>query len=82
MSLRRTLLATTAIAASALLLAGCSAGGGAGDDTVRIGVVGAGDPYWATYEQAAEDAGIDVEIVDFTDYNQLNPAKLSSLHDL
>ena len=82
MSLRRTLLATTAIAASALLLAGCSAGGGAGDDTVRIGVVGAGDPYWATYEQAAEDAGIDVEIVDFTDYNQLNPALTEGEIDL
>ncbi|NQX15699.1 MetQ/NlpA family ABC transporter substrate-binding protein [Rathayibacter sp. VKM Ac-2857] len=82
MSLRRTLLATTAIAASALLLAGCSSAAGAGDDTVRIGVVGAGDPYWATYEQAAEDAGIDVEIVDFTDYNQLNPALTEGEIDL
>ncbi|ROP56755.1 MULTISPECIES: MetQ/NlpA family ABC transporter substrate-binding protein [unclassified Rathayibacter] len=82
MSLRRTLLATTAIAASALLLAGCSSAAGASDDTVRIGVVGAGDPYWATYEQAAEDAGIDVEIVDFTDYNQLNPALTEGEIDL
>jgi D-methionine transport system substrate-binding protein len=82
MSLRRTLLATTAITASALFLAGCSAAGGEGDDTVRIGVVGAGDPYWATYEQAAEDAGIDVEIVDFTDYNQLNPALTEGEIDL
>ncbi|NQX05427.1 methionine ABC transporter substrate-binding protein [Rathayibacter sp. VKM Ac-2856] len=82
MSLRSTLLATTAITASALLLAGCSAAGGADDDTVRIGVVGASDPYWATYEQAAEDAGIDVEIVDFTDYNQLNPALTEGEIDL
>ncbi|QHF23093.1 methionine ABC transporter substrate-binding protein [Rathayibacter sp. VKM Ac-2804] len=82
MSLRRTLLATTAITASALFLAGCSAAGGEGDDTVRIGVVGASDPYWATYEQAAEDAGIDVEIVDFTDYNQLNPALTEGEIDL
>lgn len=74
MSLRSTLLATTAISASALLLAGCSASAAGSDDTVRIGVVGASDPYWATYEKAAEDAGIDVEIVDFTDYNQPNPA--------
>ena len=43
-------------------------------ETVRIGVVGASDPYWATYEQAAEDEGIDVEVVDFADYNQPNPA--------
>jgi len=82
MSLRSTLLATTAITASALLLAGCSGAGGADDDTVRIGVVGASDPYWATYEQAAEDAGIDVEIVDFTDYNQLNPALTEGEIDL
>ena len=42
--------------------------------TVRIGVVGASDPYWATFEQAAEDEGIDVEILNFDDYNQPNPA--------
>lgn len=47
---------------------------GADDKTWRIGVVGASDPYWAEYEQAAQDAGIDVEIVDFTDYAQPNPA--------
>ncbi|OOB92179.1 MetQ/NlpA family ABC transporter substrate-binding protein [Rathayibacter sp. VKM Ac-2630] len=73
MSLRTKLLATTAITASALALAGCSASAGE-SDTVRIGVVGASDPYWATYEEAAADAGIDVEIVDFSDYNQPNPA--------
>jgi len=81
MSLRTKLLATTAITASALLLAGCSSAGG-GDDTVRIGVVGASDPYWATYEQAAADAGIDVEIVDFSDYNQPNPALTEGEIDL
>ena len=43
-------------------------------EVVRIGVVGASDPYWATYEKAAEAEGIDVEIVNFDDYNQPNPA--------
>jgi D-methionine transport system substrate-binding protein len=82
MPLRTRLLATSAIAASAaLLLAGCSGAGG-DDDTVRIGVVGASDPYWATYEQAAADAGIDVEIVDFSDYNQPNPALTEDEIDL
>lgn len=51
-------------------------------ETVRIGVVGASDPYWATYEQAAEDEGIDVEIVDFADYNQPNPAVAEGELDL
>ncbi|WKK72490.1 MetQ/NlpA family ABC transporter substrate-binding protein [Rathayibacter oskolensis] len=82
MSLRSTLLATTAITASALLLAGCSSAASGDDDTVRIGVVGASDPYWATYEKAAEDEGIDVEIVDFTDYNQPNPALTEGEIDL
>jgi D-methionine transport system substrate-binding protein len=44
------------------------------EEVVRIGVVGASDPYWATYEKAAEAEGIDVEIVNFDDYNQPNPA--------
>lgn len=49
---------------------------------VRIGVVGASDPYWATYEKAAEDAGIEVEIVNFDDYNQPNPAVAEGELDL
>lgn len=48
--------------------------GGDDDKVVKIGVVGASDPYWATYQQAAEDAGIKVKIVDFADYAQPNPA--------
>ncbi|MCU1544327.1 MAG: methionine transporter substrate-binding protein [Microbacteriaceae bacterium] len=43
-------------------------------DPVKIGVVGASDPYWEVYKQATADAGISVEIVDFTDYAQPNPA--------
>ena len=52
------------------------------DGPVRIGVVGAGDPYWQTYEQAAEEAGIEVEIVDFTEYTQPNPALSAGELDL
>ncbi|GAB3465009.1 MetQ/NlpA family ABC transporter substrate-binding protein [Actinophytocola sediminis] len=48
--------------------------GGDEAETVRIGVVGASDPYWETYQRAAADEGITVEIVDFTDYAQPNPA--------
>lgn len=75
----------TGIAALALLggsLTGCSsnasdpepAGDGAAADTIRIGVVGASDPYWPIFEEAAEAEGIDVEIIDFSDYNLPNPA--------
>jgi D-methionine transport system substrate-binding protein len=82
MTLRTRLLATSAIAASAALLLAGGSGAGGGDDTVRIGVVGASDPYGPTYEKAAADAGIDVEIVDFSDYNQPNPALTEGEIDL
>ena len=65
-----------------VVASGCG-GSAAGDDgTVRIGVVGASDPYWATYEDAAEAAGIDVEIVDFAEYTQPNPALTEGELDL
>lgn len=45
-----------------------------GGKTVKIGVVGASDPYWKTYADAAKKEGINVKIVDFTSYEQPNPA--------
>lgn len=51
-----------------------------GDDSagagkkVTIGVVGASDPYWATYKAAAKKQGINLVVKDFTDYTQPNPA--------
>ena len=48
------------------------------DETVRIGVVDASQPYWRTYtELAKERLGVDVELVNFSDYSQPNRA----LHD-
>ncbi len=67
----------------AVTLVGCSAASdaGAGDaalgtpeNPVQLGVVGAAEPYWSVYEEAVEAEGIALEIVDFTDYNQPNPA--------
>ena len=51
-----------------------ASGLGSADEPVKIGVVGASDPYWDVYKDAAADAGIAVELVDFTDYAQPNPA--------
>ncbi|GAA2984053.1 D-methionine transport system substrate-binding protein [Microbacterium terrae] len=70
-----------------LALAGCAGGssaasGDAADEVVRIGVVGAGDPYWETYTEAAAAEGIEVEIVDFTEYTQPNPALAAGELDL
>lgn len=50
-------------------------GGTAETQTVRLGVVGAGDPYWAVYEEAVEaELDIDLEIVNFDEYPLPNPA--------
>jgi D-methionine transport system substrate-binding protein len=49
-------------------------GKGSPADPVKIGVVGASDPYWAVYQEAAADEGITIELIDFTDYAQPNPA--------
>ncbi|MET4098032.1 D-methionine transport system substrate-binding protein [Agrococcus sp. UYP10] len=65
----------------AVALVGCSATAGAdeaelgsAENPVQLGVVGAAEPYWAVYEAAVEAEGIQLEIRDFADYNQPNPA--------
>ncbi|WP_243788531.1 MetQ/NlpA family ABC transporter substrate-binding protein [Saccharopolyspora gloriosae] len=42
--------------------------------TVRIGVTDASKPYWATFKELAAEQGIDLRTVNFSDYNQANPA--------
>ena len=61
------------------MLAGCAGGSneaatGTEGDVIKIGVIGASDPYWDIYQEAAADEGISIELVDFADYTQLNPA--------
>jgi D-methionine transport system substrate-binding protein len=79
------LLAALAIVPLIAGLAACAApasGEGAADDVVKIGVVGKGDPQWAAFEEAAADEGITIEIVDFSDYAQPNPATTEGELDL
>jgi D-methionine transport system substrate-binding protein len=59
-----------------------TSGLGSPDEPVQIGVVGASDPYWSVYADAAEAEGIAVEIVDFAEYNQPNPALTEGELDL
>jgi D-methionine transport system substrate-binding protein len=80
MNIKRGGILAASITALALALTGCSSSGSdtatedGGSETVRIGVVGASDPYWETFTEAAAEEGITVELIDFTDYNQPNPA--------
>ncbi|WP_314095983.1 MetQ/NlpA family ABC transporter substrate-binding protein [Microbacterium foliorum] len=81
---RRTTSVIAALAAVPLFvaLAGCatassdagSGGGDSADETVKIGIVGKGDPQWAPFVEAAAEEGITVELVDFGSYEQVNPA--------
>lgn len=85
MSLKKKLIAAAALVAAVPLvaaLAGCASNSSTSSETVRIGVVGASDPYWATYVEEAAAEGITVEIVDFTDYAQPNPALTNNEIDL
>ncbi len=68
-------------------LAACAtpAAGESGDtanDVIKIGVVGKADPQWPAFEEAAADEGIEIEIVDFADYAQPNPATTEGELDL
>jgi D-methionine transport system substrate-binding protein len=90
MSISKKLIAAAVAAPLIAVLAGCASSSGAdagasdtaAGETVKIGVVGASDPYWETYTQAAADEGITVDIVDFTDYAQPNPALTEGELDL
>ena len=68
-----------AVAALSLTLAGCSAGAqpaatGATGEPVKLGVVGASSPEWDVFKAKAAEAGLAVDIKNFTDYTTPNPA--------
>lgn len=85
---RKRLLTAAALALPlALVMAGCAGSGDAassGEETgpVRIGVVNSGDPYWETFTEAAAAEDIEVELVNFTEYTQPNPALSADELDL
>ncbi|WP_312181208.1 MetQ/NlpA family ABC transporter substrate-binding protein [Arthrobacter sp.] len=82
MKLSRKILAVAVAPLLALGMAACGSAAGDEGGPVKIGVVGASDPYWATYTEAAKAEGIDVEIVDFGEYTLPNPALTEGELDL
>ncbi|WP_449277395.1 MetQ/NlpA family ABC transporter substrate-binding protein [Leucobacter sp. GX24907] len=75
---RGVLAASITALALSVSLVGCAGsdsadGGEEATETVRIGVVPGGQPYWDAYVDAAAEEGIDVEIVDFSEYPVPNP---------
>lgn len=80
MSRTRALSLSALALAGALALSACGGGGdsdaelGSEENPVQLGVVGASEAYWSTYEEAVEADGIALDLVDFTEYTQPNPA--------
>ncbi|WP_084478899.1 MetQ/NlpA family ABC transporter substrate-binding protein [Nocardia jejuensis] len=64
------------------LAATAACGGEHRDDVVRIGVNDLALPHWDVYKRKAAEAGITVEFVNFSDYNQPNPALSQGRIDL
>ncbi|MHA7279936.1 MetQ/NlpA family ABC transporter substrate-binding protein [Arthrobacter sp. MDT2-2] len=79
----RKLLAAAVVPFLAFTVAcGSSEASEGGNETVRLGVVGASDPEWAALTDAAAEEGIDLEVVDFAEYTQPNPALTEGELDL
>ena len=67
-------LALTAACAAPGSTPSSSGGSTAGGEVVKIGVADGSENYWKVYKDKAAAQGITVEFVNFTDYNQPNPA--------
>jgi D-methionine transport system substrate-binding protein len=83
--MKRRLTAWIAAIAATASLAACASGGDSSASeatapadadnrvTVRVGVADKAQDYWTTFTDLASEEGIDVELVNFTDYAQPNP---------
>ncbi|MEH7386876.1 MetQ/NlpA family ABC transporter substrate-binding protein [Bacillus sp. JJ1521] len=56
------------------ILAACNVTSGKSNEVVKIGVTGADGPYWKLIEEKANEKGITIELVEFSDYIQPNNA--------
>lgn len=85
---RRFVSALAAVAAVPLVvgLAGCAttpaSDPATDDEVIKIGIVSDGDAQWAPFVEAAAEAGIEVELVNFGSYEQPNPALTEGELDL
>lgn len=79
---RKKLLSAAAALLAVSLLGACSSADASDAGPIKIGVVGAADEQWKVFEAKAEEAGIDVEVIDFQDYAQPNPALTQGELDL
>lgn len=78
MNLRRILAGGTATIFAATALVACSSDADSGsestDGPIRIGTTDAGKKAWTVFEEQADAAGVDIEVVPFSDYTTPNQA--------
>jgi len=79
-------IASTALALVIALVVGLvvsQSGGSGGSKTISIGVTDASQPYWKTFtDLARKQLGVNVKLVNFSDYSQPNPALKQGQLDL
>lgn len=68
-------------ATAALTLAACNSADGS-EETIKIGVNGADSPQWPAIVELAKEEGINIELVEFTDYIMPNKALAAGDIDL
>ncbi|SEI47834.1 MetQ/NlpA family ABC transporter substrate-binding protein [Streptococcus equinus] len=79
MKLKKLLGVASVAIASTVLLAACggSSKSTSDDSTLKVGIMtldDATEPLWDKVKELAKDKGVDIELVEFTDYNQPNEA--------
>ncbi|MCQ2963129.1 D-methionine transport system substrate-binding protein [Streptococcus equinus] len=78
MKLKKLLGVASVAIASTVLLAACGGSKSTSDDsTLKVGIMTLDDttePLWDKVKELAKDKGVDIELVEFTDYNQPNEA--------
>lgn len=88
--MKKKLIASLAILPLLAALAGCSATNASAASgstaaktvTVKIGTTDSSADYWPVLEKKALAQGIDIKLVNFSDYNQANPALAQKQIDL
>ena len=78
MKLKKLLGLASVALVSTLLLAACGGSKSASNDSkLKVGIMtldDATEPVWDKVKELAKDKGVEIELVEFTDYNQPNEA--------
>ena len=72
--MKKTIISLLIIISAVTILAACNSTSGEGLETVTIGVTGADGPVWETMKEKAKAEGINIELIEFSDYVLPNKA--------